>query len=108
MGMDLKRAGAIERRVAAQDAYPGRRGRGALLERENILAYILLAPAVLTLLIFVAYPFCYGVWLSLTNARIGISGDFIGLRNFRELLDDPIFRTTTKNTFIYTGATEVF
>ncbi|MGN6759076.1 MAG: carbohydrate ABC transporter permease [Thermomicrobiales bacterium] len=107
--MDLKHTGAAERQLAAQDAYAGRRGGGvALLERENILAYILLTPAVLTLLIFVAYPFCYGVWLSLTDARIGIAGSFIGLRNFRDLLRDPIFRLTVRNTFVYTIATEIF
>ncbi|HET8625871.1 MAG TPA: sugar ABC transporter permease [Thermomicrobiales bacterium] len=107
--MDLKPEGALERGLAAQDAYPGRRAQAAaLLERENILAYLLLTPAVLTLLIFVAYPFCYGIWLSLTDARIGVAGAFVGIRNFADLLHDPIFRTTAKNTFIYTGATEVF
>ncbi len=110
MGMNLKRAGAVERQLAEQAARPGAQGRAAipLLERENILAYLLLAPAVLTLLVFVAYPFCYGIWLSLTNSRIGYAGDFVGLANFRDNLRDPIFRTTVSNTFLYTAVTTVF
>lgn len=79
-----------------------------LLEREHVLAYVLLAPAVITLLVFVAYPFLYGIWLSLTNSKIGIPGHFIGLRNFRAVLDDPIFRRAVGNTFAYTAVTTVF
>jgi len=58
--------------------------------------------------VFVVYPFLYGIWLSLTDSRIGVSGNFVGLRNFLELTGDSIFQQTFRNTFLYTGVTTVF
>ncbi|HYZ03361.1 MAG TPA: sugar ABC transporter permease, partial [Candidatus Binatia bacterium] len=39
------------------------------LDRETILGYFLLTPALVILVLFLAYPFLYGIWLSLTNAE---------------------------------------
>jgi multiple sugar transport system permease protein len=71
--------------------------------REARLAYILIAPAVLFLAIFVAYPFVMALWMSLTSKRLGLPGAFIGLGNFLRLLDDDIFRQTAWNAVLYTG-----
>ncbi len=71
--------------------------------REARLAYILIAPAVLFLAIFVAYPFVMALWMSLTSKRLGLAGAFIGLENFFRLLDDDIFRQTAWNAVLYTG-----
>ncbi len=43
------------------------------------------------LILFLAYPLGLGVWLSMTDARIGRAGVFIGLENFIWLWDDPVF-----------------
>jgi ABC-type sugar transport system permease subunit len=40
---------------------------GAWLEREAVLGYVLTAPTILILLVFVAYPFFLGIWFSLTD-----------------------------------------
>jgi len=80
----------------------------SLLEREGSLGVILLLPGVLLLMVFMAYPFFLGIWLSLTDSMIGRSGHFIGLRNFRELLEDGIFLQTARNTFIYALVTVPF
>ena len=48
-------------------------GRSALrgfLEREGIFGWLMLAPGVLFLLAFVAYPFFYGIFLSLQERRV--------------------------------------
>jgi multiple sugar transport system permease protein len=55
-----------------------------------------------------AYPFFLGIWLSLTDSRIGQMGDFIGLRNFKDLLTDTIFHQTARNTLIYAMVTVPF
>jgi multiple sugar transport system permease protein len=108
MGTDSKRA-AIERSVARQAIQRRRITKGVPpLDRENILAYVLLTPAVVTLLVFVAYPFCYGIWLSLSDSRIGMDGSFIGFTNYIHVLHDPIFRRTARNTFVYTGVSLLF
>mgnify|MGYP000303680200 CR=1 FL=1 len=79
-----------------------------LLEREEVLGYLLMLPALGLLTVFVVYPFLYGIWLSLTDSRIGVPGNFVGLRNFLELTRDSIFQQTFRNTFLYTGVTTVF
>ncbi len=81
---------------------------GALLDKEQVLGFLFVAPALLLLLIFVGYPFFYGIWLSLTNTRIGVPGEFVGLKNFIDLFNDQIFLHTMWNAFEYTGVTTVF
>ncbi len=71
--------------------------------REARLAYILIAPAVLFLAIFVAYPFAMALWMSLTSKRLGMPGTFVGLGNYLRLLEDDIFRQTAWNAVLYTG-----
>jgi multiple sugar transport system permease protein len=65
-------------------------------------------PGGLLLLAFMGYPFVLGIWLSLTDTRIGMPGEFIGLRNFQDLLSDSIFLQTTRNTFVYALVTVPF
>jgi multiple sugar transport system permease protein len=79
-----------------------------LLERENSLGLILMVPAVAVLVIFIAYPFLLGIWYSLSDARIGVPGQFVGLNNFIANAQNGIFQQTLKNTFVYTGITTVF
>jgi multiple sugar transport system permease protein len=81
---------------------------GEILDREMPLAWMLLIPTLLILLVFVAYPFLYGIWLSLSDATIGNAGKFVGLQNFNTLLQDSIFRQTVANTFLYTFVTVIF
>ena len=81
---------------------------GNILERENSLGLILMAPAVIVLLVFIAYPFLLGIWYSLTNTRIGVPGVFVGLDNFISNAQNGIFQQTLKNTFVYTGITTAF
>jgi multiple sugar transport system permease protein len=81
---------------------------GSLLEREASLGVILMLPGALLLMVFMAYPFFLGIWLSLTDSGIGRPGEYIGLRNFADLLDDTIFHQTTYNTFIYALVTVPF
>ncbi len=94
----------------------GRRGElrgtadtsGSLLERESSLGIILMLPGAFLLILFMAYPFFFGIWLSLTDSSVGEMGQYIGLRNFQDLLSDTIFHQTTWNTFIYAMTTVPF
>ena len=80
----------------------------SLLEREGSLGVILMLPGAFLLMVFMAYPFFLGIWLSLTDSMIGRAGHFIGLSNFIELLGDGIFLQTARNTFIYALVTVPF
>jgi multiple sugar transport system permease protein len=68
----------------------------------------LLMPTAILLGLFIAYPFVMGVLLSLSSARVGVAGDFVGLANFVKVWNDSIFREAVWNTFWYTGVTTVF
>ena len=75
---------------------------GQLLEQEHILASVLLAPALVILALFIAYPFVLGVWLAVSDKVVGRPGAFVGLENFRVNLNDSIFLRAFQNTFVYT------
>jgi multiple sugar transport system permease protein len=86
-----------------------RRGRiSRLLEDERWLASALFLPTVVLLGLFIAYPFVDGVLLSVTNAKVGVPGEFVGLKNFEKIWNDSIFRTAVWNTCWYTAVTTVF
>jgi multiple sugar transport system permease protein len=80
-----------------------------LLGQEAPLGYALLVPTMLMLVVFLAFPFLWGIWLSLSNAEIGNdSAHFVGLGNFIYNLGDTVFVQTFWNTVIYTAVTTVF
>jgi multiple sugar transport system permease protein len=78
------------------------------LESERLLAFILLAPTVVLLGVFIAYPFIMGIWLALSSTSVGNIGTFVGLRNFVKAWNDSIFQTTLRNTFFYTFWATIF
>ena len=91
------RAGAMQRGAVTR-----------MLEDERWLALVLLLPTLALLSLFIAYPFVKGVELSVTDAKVGVAGSFVGLHNFAVLANDSIFRTAVWNTFVYTVVTTVF
>jgi multiple sugar transport system permease protein len=58
--------------------------------------------------LFIAYPFMRGLMLSVTDSRVGVPGEFVGLDNFRRLAVDPIFHAVVWNTCLYTLVTTIF
>src|ERR687883_922308 len=79
-----------------------------LLDREDVLGYVLMTPALLLLMVFIAYPFALGVWYSMSDVQIFGLGRFIGLTNYVNLLNSPVFLQTVKNSFVYTGFATIF
>ena len=91
----------------AAEARPGVRRRRGYLERRGVLATALIAPAVLFIALLVGGPLLLAIYLGFTNAIAGsLSGDFVGLENFRNEWDNPIFRDALKNTVIFTVASQ--
>ena len=102
---------SVTTRVSAAGALV-RRGSGVRaavwLDSENVLGYVLMTPALLLLIVFIAYPFALGVWYSMSDVQIFGLGKFIGLANYQGLLNSPVFIQTVKNSFVYTGFASVF
>jgi len=83
-----------------------------LLDRFNnsadALGLIFLLPAASILLVFMTYPLGLGMWLGLTDTKIGREGVFVGLANFESLFNDGVFWLSVMNTIGYTAAASVF
>lgn len=66
------------------------------------LPYLFLLPALIVLLIFFFIPFFQTIWLSFFNHSNSIyNPDFCGLKNYIEILKNPIFYKVIINTLIY-------
>jgi multiple sugar transport system permease protein len=81
---------------------------GRFIENRHALGVALVAPALLILGVFLAYPFALGLWLGLTNTTIAQVGRFVGLANFGYLLGDSVFRLAVFNTALYAAVAVFF
>ena len=91
--------------IAAAARRPSLRARiGELLDREEWLGPIFVSPALILLLLLVAYPFCMALYFSVSNAFIGRPSHLVGLRNFINLWQSDAFRQTFQNAFVFCGA----
>ncbi len=66
----------------------------------------MLLPSVVYILALVAIPFFLAIAYSLSDVTVGDpSFDYVGLRNFRAVLDDPVFRRSLTNSLFITAVT---
>jgi multiple sugar transport system permease protein len=74
-----------------------------IMEREEILAPLLLAPVVAYVVLFIGFPFLMSFAYSISNVTVG-NPDFkiTGTKNFIDLLGDAVFRTSLLNTVVFT------
>ena len=78
-------------------------GFGERLNNDrNLLGLLFMVPSAIVLLLFLTYPLGLGVWLGLTDVKIGRPGVFIGLENYYWLFEDKVFWLSVFNTFLYT------
>jgi multiple sugar transport system permease protein len=94
--------------VAASGTLVRQGSLARLLEREAVFSWLMVAPALLFLLAFVAYPFVWGIYLSLQQRGVAQEGVFVGLQNYVDNWNNPIFWQVAQNTFVFTFAATVF
>jgi multiple sugar transport system permease protein len=94
--------------VAARARLPWRTRLSESLDRETILGPAFITPALLLILLLVAYPFCMALYFSLSNAFIGRPSSFVGITNFVRLWDSDAFRQTFQNAFVFTSIAIAF
>ena len=74
-----------------------------ILDRRDVLGSLFVAPAILYVLLLVGIPFLLAVYYAVSAYSIyDPSWDFVGLDNFQDILEDPVFLETLTNTFIFT------
>jgi multiple sugar transport system permease protein len=71
--------------------------------RQLRLAMIFVGPWILGLLAFTIYPILWTIYLSFHRYSGFGEMTWIGLGNYRRMLDDPLFATSVWNTFYLTG-----
>jgi multiple sugar transport system permease protein len=68
------------------------------------MGYLFLLPAVLVLMVVVIYPALIGLWYSFQNRMIGFPKvEFVGLRNYVELLGDARLRISIVRSLLFAG-----
>src|SRR5437588_5906638 len=67
------------------------------------LGAAMFAPAALYIALLIGTPFVLALYYAFSDARIGTSElHFVGLENFRSILQSPSFRTAIKNSIFFT------
>ena len=89
-----------------------RRSRSSRLRRKQTrLAWMMLVPSLAVVALVAIYPLGLTVWQSFTNEQF-LAGlqpvEFVGLDNYRALLDDPFFRDAVWLTIKFTAITVAF
>jgi multiple sugar transport system permease protein len=82
-----------------------------LFENESVFGYMLLVPTIIVVLGLIGYPFLNSIYYSLTDKAIGMEASevqFIGLDNFKSLINDRIYRKSLVNTFNFTVTAVIF
>jgi trehalose/maltose transport system permease protein len=90
---------------------PKRRRKSALRRKQTRLAWLMLAPALIVVGLVAFYPLGQTIYQSFTNEQFlgGLAPtEFIGLDNYRSLIDDTIFRDSVVVTVKFTVITVVF
>ena len=78
--------------------------RSVIGRQQERLGWWLVLPSVLIVLVVAIYPLIETVRLSFTNTRLSRPGRerYIGLENYRTILNDDVFLTALKNTLVFT------
>ena len=79
-----------------------------LLDRENVLGPVMLAPLLLYLAALVGFPLVMVIVYAFSDASIGSDTfSFVGLQTFQRTLADPVFQVSLRNTVVFTVLAQV-
>ncbi len=67
--------------------------------------WIYLLPAVAFFFVYMAYPILQSLWMSFTNYQyiVQTPAQYVGLKNYLDVLQDPIFWTGLQRSAIFTA-----
>jgi multiple sugar transport system permease protein len=70
--------------------------------REALAGWLMAGPAIGLIMAFTAAPLVFAVYMSLRDVNVlRLPGEFVGLENFRRLLDDRLFVRSVLNSLYY-------
>lgn len=90
--------------AARRRSWWGGAPQSEFFKRQERLAWILVLPTLLAVIIVALYPLIRAFYLSLTNARLGgtTAPRFVGLSNYVDLFQDATFLQDVWNTIYFT------
>jgi putative chitobiose transport system permease protein len=91
----------MQRGNADPEATPTRKKKARKSRAGALRAWLFLTPALLLLLVFTFWPMLWGGYLAFTEYKIITPPTWVGLQNFEDLLDDPVFFISLKNSLLY-------
>ena len=79
------------------------------VDQDRRLGWAMLSPALLYIAGFIGVPFVLAILLSFSNATVGDPRitHLVGLANYVDLMDQPVFMTALKNSILITFLTLV-
>jgi len=84
------------------------RGLRRFVDDERWLGRLLIAPAVIYIVALVGFPFLLAIYYSLSDATVGSRTlHFVGLKNFRSIMDNPTFWESLRNAVVFTLVSQV-
>jgi multiple sugar transport system permease protein len=90
----------VERETVAGP--PARRRGRPLADRPGWLGALMIGPAVLYIVLVVGMPFVLALYYSVSDITAGSRTlNFVGLRNFTDIVGTGQFRTALRNTFVF-------
>ncbi len=86
-----------------------RKGRiSSLLDSEVWLGRLMIAPAILYIVLLIGFPFFLALYYSLSDITLGSrTMSFVGLKQFKAVVQTPLFQESLKNTLIFTFISQV-
>ena len=76
--------------------------------RAKLLGVVMFSPAILFIAVLIGVPFIMAFVYAFTDVKVGsIESHWVGLENFRSILQSPSFRKALMNSFIFTIISQV-
>jgi multiple sugar transport system permease protein len=76
--------------------------------KSRLLGIAMFSPAIVYLALLIGVPFVLAFVYAFTDVKVGsVSSHFVGLQNFRSILESPSFRKALGNSFIFTIASQI-
>jgi multiple sugar transport system permease protein len=82
---------------------PGRPGYRRILSSEHLTGWAFVTPGAVIILLFGAAPIIWSAVMSFQNSHLqGGPSPFVGLKNYRQMVHDPVVAQAIGHTLIYT------
>ncbi|TAL76298.1 MAG: sugar ABC transporter permease [Burkholderiaceae bacterium] len=94
--------------AAAVTASSARAAEQRISSADTQLGRWMLAPAIIYITLLVGFPFLLSMYYSVSDATVGNTTlHFVGLENFRRIIENNTFWTSMRNTFVFTIVSQV-